>query len=131
MKGNKEILELLIKSKADTNGEDKQSRTPLSYCLDFVSKDDNKYFDIAYQLIFEYHCDAIKKGRTTNRTFLHCCAARGDLETCKKLVEELGVSVIESDNMGYTAANYARKAGHNTTADYLQAHERGGCCAIL
>ncbi|ETO31685.1 ankyrin repeat protein [Reticulomyxa filosa] len=128
--GNKEIVELLIKHKANVNGEDKQRRTPLSYCLDFVSKDDNKYYDIAYDLIFRHHCDPSKKGRTTNRTFLHCCAARGDLETCKKLIEDLNVSITEVDNMGYTANNYARKAGHNTTADYLQS-QQGGCCMIL
>jgi len=129
--GNKDILELLIKSGADISGKDKQERTPLSYCLDFVSKDDDKYFDIAYQLVFQYHCDAPKKGRTTNRTFLHCCAARGDLATCKKLVEELHMNINELDNMGYSAINYARKAGHTEVADYLQSHARGGCCDIL
>jgi len=129
--GNKDILEILIKSGADINGQDKQGRTPLSYCLDFVSKDDNKYFDIAYQLVFQHHCDATKKGRTTNRTFLHCCAARGDLDTCKKLVEELHVSIIEVDNMGYTAVTYARKAGHTAVADYLHSQSAGSCCDIL
>ncbi|ETO23366.1 hypothetical protein RFI_13815 [Reticulomyxa filosa] len=129
--GNKEIVKLLIKNKADLNGEDNQRRTPLSYCLDFVTKDNNKYFDIAYQFVFEHHCDPAKKGRSTNRTFLHCAAARGDLETCKKLVEELHVNVAEVDNMGYTAINYARKAGHAEVADYLQAQAASGCCLIL
>ncbi|ETO24193.1 hypothetical protein RFI_12966 [Reticulomyxa filosa] len=127
---NKEILELLIKSNANVNSEDKQQRTPLSYCLDFVSKDDNKYYDIAYELVFQYHCDPTKKGRTTNRTFLHCCAARGDLDTCKKLIEELHASISEVDNMGYTASNYASKAGHDAVANYLQSQGRT-CCTIL
>jgi len=129
--GNKEIMTLLIKNKADINGEDKQHRTPLSYCLDFVRKDDNKYFDIAHELVFQYHCDATKKGRSTNRTFLHCAAARGDLDTCKKLVEELGVGIGELDNMGYTAINYAKKSGHVAIAEYLQTQSTGGCCNIL
>jgi len=129
--GNKEIMKLLIQKKADINGLDKQQRTALSYCLDFVSKDDGKYFGIAYQLIFEYHCDATKKGRSTNRTFLHCAAARGDLETCTKLVAELHLNINEPDSMGYTAINYAKKAGHDAVAEYLQSQLAGTCCTIL
>jgi len=49
----------------------------------------------------------------------------------KKLVEEVHISIAEVDNMGYTALNYARRAGHTAVADYLQSQSAGRCCDIL
>lgn len=129
--GNTSIVKLLLSHNADVDMEDKEQRTALSYALDFVEKKDKKWYNVCKILVLEHNADCTKKGRSTDRTLLHCAAAIGDFDLVKKLVEEKNVNILEYDTSQFTPIMYANKAGYNNIGEYLTQKANSGCCIIL
>jgi len=130
--GSIEVIKVLYDNAADVNAEDREHHTALSYCIDFVSKKEPKFFDSAVQLV-QHGANPNYAGKFANRTLLHCAAAQGKLELVKKLVETHKAALRVYDNEGKTPLAYAHEHKHDQVISYLEAAsvEPNGCCTIL
>lgn len=132
--GSMQVINELVEHKADVNAVDRENHTALSYCIDFVSQKEPKFFECAVQLV-EHGADANFPGKFANRTILHCAAAQGDLNLVQRLVEEHHADLRYYDNEGKVPLHYAHEQKHEEVEQYLeQADIRqsgGGCCTIL
>merc|ERR1712045_887090 len=84
--GSIKVIDVLVENGAEVNAEDREHHTALSYCIDFVSKKEPKFFDSAVRLV-QHGANPIYAGKFANRTILHCAAAQGNLELVQQLVE--------------------------------------------
>jgi len=130
--GSIEVIDILVQNHADVNAEDREHHTALSYCIDFVSKKEPKFFDSAVRLV-GHGANPIYAGKFANRTILHCAAAQGNLSLVKQLVEVHKAPVRMYDNDGKTPIHYAHEHGHEEVEQYLQSAdvEPNPCCTIL
>lgn len=130
--GSIEVIDVLVTYHAEVNAEDREHHTALSYCIDFVSKKEPKFFNSACQLV-DHGANPNYAGKFANRTLLHCAAAQGNLELVKKLVETHKASVRVYDNEGKSPLTYAHEHNNAEVQSYLEAAvvEPGGCCIIL
>ncbi len=131
--GSIDCIRTLAKRGADINGEDKEKHTALSYCIDFVSKKEPKFYDAAKELI-KLGALPNYSGKFANRTILHCAAAQGDFELVKELVEQCGAVISVYDNESKTPLNYAEDNKHSEIVTYLTeklAAQSSSCVCLL
>jgi len=131
--GSIKVIEVLIQNHADVNIQDNEHHSALSYCLDFISKDEPKFFQCSVALV-QHGTNANHAGKFTNRTLLHYAAAQGNLDLVKQLVEENGASVRVMDEQQKTPLQYAIDNEKDDVTEYLQsvAVPASGCnCSIL
>eukprot|EP00484_Ammonia_sp_Unknown_P021903 CAMPEP_0197032578 /NCGR_PEP_ID=MMETSP1384-20130603/11226_1 /TAXON_ID=29189 /ORGANISM="Ammonia sp." /LENGTH=272 /DNA_ID=CAMNT_0042462263 /DNA_START=198 /DNA_END=1016 /DNA_ORIENTATION=+ len=132
--GSIKVIDVLVANQADVNAEDREHHTALSYCIDFVSKKETKFFDCAVRLVVNHGANPNYPGKFANRTLLHCAAAQGNLELVQQLVEKNGATIKMYDNEGKTPIKYAMEHKHQEVYEYLQeVATRGpdGCCDCI
>lgn len=132
--GSIKVIDVLVANSADVNAEDREHHTALSYCIDFVSKKEPKFFDSAVRLVVNHGANPNYAGKFANRTLLHCAAAQGNLELVQQLVEQNKAALRVYDNEGKTPIKYAMEHKHQDVYDYLQQRldlDASGCCTIL
>eukprot|EP01084_Bolivina_argentea_P140476 246935_1 len=117
--GSIRVIDVLLENNADINIEDREHHTALSYCIDFVSKKEPKFFDCAVRLVNQ-GANPNYAGKFANRTLLHCAAAQGNLELVQQLVEVNKAALRVYDNEGKTPIKYAIDNKHQDVYDYLQ-----------
>lgn len=133
--GSIDVINILIKNNADVNAEDNEHHTALSYCIDFVSRKEPKFFDAAVQLV-HHGANPNYAGKFANRNLLHCAAAQGNLELVQQLVQEHRAAIRVFDNEGKSPLKYAQEHRHAEVAEYLQQmldqeNKSCDCCVIL
>lgn len=131
--GSIDVINVLCEHGADVNAEDREHHTALSYCIDFVSKKEPKFFETAVALV-NRGANPNYAGKFANRTLLHCAAAQGNLELIMQLVETNRASLRVYDNEGKTPIKYAMENKHQDCVDYLESRismENNPCCNIL
>jgi ankyrin repeat protein len=113
---------------------DSENFNALSYCIDFVSKKEQRFYETAKYLI-QSGADVNSEGKFARRTILHCAAAQGDTDFVHDLVETKGAKIRVKDNEGKTPVDYAKQTNNNVLAEYLEEHasrDGGSCsCTIL
>jgi len=129
-----EAVKVLLNHSADIQARDSEGYNALSYCIDFVSKKDQKFYETAKYLV-QYNADVNSEGKFARRTILHCAAAQGDVDFVHDLVENKGAKIKVKDNEGKTPIDYATETNKIELAEYLELHarrENTGCsCVIL
>jgi len=131
--GSVNVITVLSENKANLDEEDKEGHTAVSYALDFISKDADKFFDAAHCLI-EKGANPDYAGKFTNRTLLHYCAAQGELEFTKKLVEQYNANPLQVDDGGKLPIDYARENQHDDVVEYFKSRmpDQQSCqCSIM
>jgi len=131
--GSVEVINMLINKGARVNEQDLEKHAAVSYSLDFISKDDQKFFE-ASRLLIERGTDANFAGKFTNRTLLHYAAAQGNLELVRSLIEEKGADPSMRDEQEKTAFDYAEDGKATEVAEYLKSVQMAGngcCCVVL
>jgi len=132
--GSIAVIDVLVENGADVNAEDRENHTALSYCIDFVSKKEPKFFEAAVLLVTKFKANPNYAGKFANRTLLHCAAAQGKLELVKQLVEVNKAALRVYDNEGKTPLNYAMEHKHEDVQNYLQQRldlETASCCVVM
>jgi len=128
--GSMEVINVLVQNNADVNAEDREHHTALSYCIDFVSKKEPKFFDSAVCLV-GHGANPNYAGKFANRTLLHCAAAQGNLDLVRQLIETNKAAWRVYDNEGKTPLKYALEHKHAEVHEYLQQkimEDTEGCC---
>merc|ERR1719229_237229 len=132
--GSIKVIQVLIANDAEVNALDNEKHSALSYCIDFISKNDPKFFDCAKAFVQEHNADPTKAGKFTNCTLLHFAAAQGDMELCRSLVEEHGANIMQFDNERKGAIEYAMHGNHEEVAKYLEEQwelQNKSCCLMM
>jgi len=112
---------------------DKEHHAAVSYCLDFISKDEPKFFESSLCLI-NHGANPNYAGKFTNRTLLHYVSAQGNLDLVKQLIEDYQAYSKPIDDEGKTPLDYAMENGKQDVIAYLEQAipGNGGCgCIIL
>merc|ERR1712228_1025204 len=112
----------------------REHHTALSYCIDFVSKKEPKFFEAAVVLVTKYKANPNYAGKFANRTLLHCAAAQGKLDLVKQLVEVNKAALRVYDNEGRTPIKYAMEHKHDDVSEYLQQRldlDNTSCCIVI
>jgi len=118
--GSIDVITVLSENKANLDEEDKEGHTAVSYALDFIStKEEDKFFDATYCLI-EKGANPDYAGKFTNRSLLHYCAAQGELDFVKQLMEQYNANPMQQDDGGKLPIDYARENKHDHVVDYFQ-----------
>jgi len=129
-----EAVKVLLKHNANIQAIDSEGFNALSYCIDFVSKRDQKFYETAKYLV-QNGADVNSEGKFARRTILHCAAAQGDIEFVHDLVGNKGARVRVKDNEGKAPIDYAKQTNNKDMTEYLEQNAgRGGgsCgCAIM
>jgi len=129
-----EAVKILLKHNADIGAIDSEGFNALSYCIDFVSKKDVKFYETAKYLV-ENGCDVNSEGKFARRTILHCAAAQGDTMFVHDLVEQKQSKIRVKDNEGKTPIDYAKQTNNLELAEFLEQHAGGdsnGCnCVVM
>lgn len=131
--GSIEVINVLVMHNAEVNAEDREHHSALSYCIDFVSHKEPKFFKAAVVLV-EHGANPNYAGKFANRTLLHCAAAQGNFPLVKILVDKHSASIMVYDNEGKLPIKYALENEHLEVVDYLRQKmedDHSGCCAIL
>jgi len=131
--GSVDVITVLSENKANLDGQDMDGHTAVSYALDFISKDDDRFF-YATQCLIEKGANPDYAGKFTNRTLLHYVAAHGDLQFVKKLVEQYHANPMQEDDLGRRPLEYAKEHGHDAVVSYLQSvmPDAGNCrCLVM
>lgn len=132
--GSIKVIDVLVDNGAEVNAEDRENHTALSYCIDFVSKKEPKFFEAAVVLVTKYRANPNYPGKFANRTLLHCAAAQGKLELVKQLVEVNKAALRVYDNEGKTPLTYATEHKHIEVQRYIQQRhdlDTASCCIIM
>jgi len=129
-----EAVKVLLKHGADIAAIDSEDFNALSYCIDFVSKKDVKFYETAKYLV-QNGADVNSQGKFAKRTILHCAAAQGDTEFVHELVDEKKAKIKVKDNEGKTPVDYAKQTTHLELAEFLEQHaaaDSSACsCVVL
>jgi len=127
-----EAVKVLLKHTADIDARDSEGYNALSYCIDFVSKKDQRFYETAKYLV-QHNADVNSEGKFARRTILHCAAAQGDVDFVHDLVENRQTKVRVKDNEGKTPVDYAKQTNNNDLAEYLELHAgrpNSGCLIL-
>jgi len=116
--GSVGVINVLSEYKANLDEEDREGHTAVSYALDFVNQEEDKFLEAA-QCLIEKGANPDVPGKFTNRTLLHCVAAQGELDIVKKLVEKYNANPLQEDDSGKCPLDYARENKQNEVVDYL------------
>ncbi|ETO03778.1 ankyrin repeat protein [Reticulomyxa filosa] len=116
-----DAVKVLLKNNASVNAEDSEGFNALSYCIDFVSKKDPKFYETAKYLV-QYGANVNSEGKFARRTILHCAAAQGDKDFVHDLVENKEAKVRVKDNEDKTPIDYAKQTNNTELAEYLEQH---------
>ncbi|ETO12552.1 ankyrin repeat protein [Reticulomyxa filosa] len=116
-----EAVKILLKHHANIDAVDNEGFNALSYCIDFVSKKDQKFYDTAKHLV-QNDANVNSEGKFARRTILHCAAAQGDKEFVYDLIENKRAKVKVKDNEGKTPVDYAKQTNNLELAQYLEQH---------
>jgi len=129
-----EAVKVLLNHHANIDAKDSEGFDALSYCIDFVSKKDPRFYETAKYLV-QNGADVNSVGKFAKRTILHCAAAQGDKELVHNLVDDKNVKIRVRDNENKTPMDYAIQTDNTELAEYLElnaSRENGGCnCTIL
>ena len=117
--GSVDVITVLSENKANLDEEDKQGHTAVSYALDFISKDEERFLEAA-QCLIEKGANPDAAGKFSNRTLLHYVASQGELHFVKKLIEEYNANPLQKDDSGRTPLDLARENKHEDVINYLQ-----------
>eukprot|EP01083_Nonionella_stella_P009287 26833_1 len=131
--GSVDVVNVLVANNADLNIEDKEHHSAVSYCLDFISRDEPRFFEASLTLINK-GANPNYAGKFTNRTLLHYVAAKGDLELVKQLIEDRQAYIKPIDDDHKTPLDYAIENQQQEVVSYLEQAIPGnsGCgCIIL
>jgi len=131
--GHIKVIDVLLQKGADVDQVDKEGHTALSYCIDFINRNDPRFFDAAIFLVRK-GANPNYLGKFANRTILHCAAAHGDLTLVKELVETYNANPSITDSDDKTPATYAEDHGHTAIVEYLrqkEAERHEPCCIVL
>ncbi|ETO25152.1 ankyrin repeat protein [Reticulomyxa filosa] len=118
-----DAVKVLLKHHANIDARDLEGYDALSYCIDFVSKKDPKFYETAKFLV-ENGADVNSAGKFARRTILHCAVAQGDIEFVHFLVESKNAKVNMKDNEGKTSIDYARQINNKNLIEYLESVKR-------
>lgn len=132
--GSIKVIDVLVENGAEVNAEDREHHTALSYCIDFVSKKEPKFFEAAVRLVTQHKANPNYAGKFANRTLLHCAAAQGKLDLVKQLVEVNKAALRVYDNEGKTPIKYAMEHKHDDVSEYLQQRldlDNTSCCIVM
>lgn len=113
------VIKVLIDNQADISLVDNNDHSAVAYCLDFVSTDDPKFYNASLCLI-QKGADPNNHGKFTHKTLLHHVAARGDLEYCRRLIEDEKVCATPVDDEGKTPLDYAVEFKMADVINYLE-----------
>jgi len=116
--GSVAVIEVLSKNNANLNEQDREGHTAVSYALDFVNQEEEKFLNAA-QCLIEKGANPDFPGKLTNRTLLHCVAAQGEMDIVKKLVEQYNANPMQRDDTGRYPVDYAKENKHEEVAEYL------------
>jgi len=132
--GSVGVIKVLSENKANLDEQDREGQTAVSYTLDFIHQEENKYLEAA-QCLIERGANPNFPGKFTNRTLLHYMAANGELDVVKKLIEEHNADPLQPDAAGRFPLDYASEKQHLEVVDYINsvtAETQDSCqCAIM
>lgn len=117
--GSVDVITVLSENKANLDEEDKEGHTAVSYALDFLSKDEDRFLEAA-QCLIEKGANPDYAGKFTNRLLLHYVAAQGELHFVKKLIEEYNANPLQKDELGRIPLDLALENKHGDVVKYLQ-----------
>ncbi len=87
-------------------------------CLHFACYRESASYNIA-KILLQNGANPDIAESSFGCTPLHYCAGNGDIEFCK-LILSYGAQINAYDSYNYTCVDYAREAGFNEVADFLQ-----------
>jgi len=126
-----EAVKVLLRYHANVDARDNEGFNALSYCIDFVSKKEQRFYETAKYLV-QSGANVNSEGKFARRTILHCAAAQGDKEFVHDLVENKVAKVRVKDNEEKTPVDYAVQTNNKELAEYLEQHAgRGGGCNCI
>mmetsp|Transcript_39087 Transcript_39087/g.62418 ORF Transcript_39087/g.62418 Transcript_39087/m.62418 type:complete len:272 (-) Transcript_39087:595-1410(-) len=128
--GSMKVIKVLLENGGDVIIEDKEHSTALSYSLDFISKDEPKFFECSVFLV-EQGTHPNYAGKFTHRTLLHYAAAQGNLELVKQLIEVHGAALKPIDEQGKLPLDYAMDYNKQDVVEYLQSVPDGSGCGCV
>eukprot|EP01083_Nonionella_stella_P014232 40021_1 len=117
--GSVEVIQVLVRFNADLHIEDKEHHSAVSYCLDFISAEEPKFFEASLSLI-QNGANPNYAGKFTSRTLLHYASAQGNLELVKELIEDKQAYITPLDDENKTPLDYAMDNNRQDVVDYLQ-----------
>merc|ERR1712228_777841 len=117
--GSLTLIDVMMQYGADLNLEDDDKNTAISYSLDYVCTDEQKWYDTAEKLV-NGGADPNYGGKFTKRMFLHYVAAKGDLDLVKELIEKRNAFSEPLDNSDKTPLIYAQENEHYHVTAYFQ-----------
>lgn len=110
MKGQTEVVELLVDHGADMSALTSSGETPLHYAANIET----------VALFLERGADVNTRGRSGN-TPLHYAAIGGEIKTVALLLDR-GADVNARNNIGWTPLHSATIGSHRGTEDFLKEH---------
>ena len=117
--GSIDMIKMLLPY-SQINAEDKQHNTALSYCLDGVERDKDKYMECILYLL-ENNANPNYWGKYNKKNILHYAVIERDIDLIKKCVEDyqsiLCIGWIDKD--GNTPMELAEIYGFFEIANYL------------
>jgi len=132
--GSVGVINVLSEYKANLDEEDREGHTAVSYALDFVNQEEDRFLEAA-QCLIEKGANPNFPGKFTNRTLLHYMAANGNLDVVKKLIEEHNANPFQTDATGRMPVDLASEHDHLEVVDYIKsvtAKTQNPCqCAIM
>lgn len=109
-----DLVRIMLNKGADPNAVN----TAGASCLHFACYQDSSSLTIV-KVLLQNGANPDVAESNYGCTPLHYCAGSGDLEFCK-IILQYGAQINAYDYYNYTCVDYAREAGFNDTADYLQ-----------
>jgi len=132
--GSVGVINVLSEYKANLDEEDREGHTAVSYALDFVNQEEDRFLEAA-QCLIEKGANPNVPGKFTNRTLLHYMAANGNLDVVKKLIEEHNANPFQTDATGRMPVDLASEHDHLEVVDYIKsvtAKTQNPCqCAMM
>jgi hypothetical protein len=112
--GCEDLVRMMLLKGADPNGQNSHGVG----CLHFACYRESASASIA-KLLLKHGAHPEIQELTYGCTPLHYCAGNGDIDFCKLLITH-GAQSDTYDYYNYTCVDYAREAGMNECANYLQ-----------
>lgn len=113
--GSLEIVELLLSlDNIDANSRDNEGRTPLSWAITYLSKEDNE-LPVVFQTLLDRSSDSLSSKDLHGRTLLSRAAETGQRTVIERLLEK-DIDPDMKDDDGRTPLSQAAAGGHLAVA---------------